>query len=257
MNKSALFCVMVAILGWVGGSQALTGFDISKQMCEGGFTSQSLWNCFANDGYGFTVIEAINGGLGMTQTISSCVFGASNAGMYVSLYGWFCPNCRGMSDAYSTGYNTIMNLKSQSILPGVNYTYFYIDVEECDPDDDCWTDDYTTNQNYLVSLAQGAIDAGAPLGIYASPYEWKLLFGSDSWSNPTLTQLPLVCFETFEFIFVFFQTNIQLYSFVVTLLLSSMNSGMQIGMVWFFFLFSFFFFLFSFFFSHFHFSLLF
>lgn|SRR3989338_6809252 len=86
MNKIQIL-LAVWVLGFVA-AHALTGFDISKFDCEGGFSSYSLWNCFANEGYGFTVIEAINGGLGMTQTISSCVAGASNAGLYVSLYGW-------------------------------------------------------------------------------------------------------------------------------------------------------------------------
>lgn len=97
-----------------------------------------------------------------------------------------------MSDPYSTAYNAIINLKNQNIHPGVNYTYFYIDVEECDPDDDCWSTDYSVNQNYLISLVQGAQAAGASVGIYASTYEWKLLFGSDSWSSSALTPLPLV-----------------------------------------------------------------
>ena len=177
-------------------SSALTGFDISQQECQAGFSGLGLWECFADDGFGFAVIEAIQGGNGMTSTIQNCVSGASVSGMAVSLYGWFCPLCYGMSSGYNAAYNAINNLKAQNIYPGVNYTYFYMDVEECDPTDDCWSD-YTTNKNFLVDLVQGAQDAGASVGIYASPYEWKLLFGSDSWTNPIFDGLPLVFFLLF------------------------------------------------------------
>ena len=170
--------------------QCLTGFDISLSDCNGQFSSDSVWSCFANSGFGFAVIESVDGGLGMTSSIYSCVQGAARNGMAVSLYGWFCPNCAGQSDAYSTAYNVITSLKSQGINPGQNYTYFYIDVEECDPTDDCWNS-YSTNQQYLLDLVSGAQAAGASVGIYSSDYEWKLLFGSDTWSNSQLTALPL------------------------------------------------------------------
>lgn len=58
---------------------------------------------------------------------------ARNAGLAISLYGWFCPNCAGQADAYRTARNVILDLKAKGIVPGVNYTYFYIDFEDCDP----------------------------------------------------------------------------------------------------------------------------
>lgn len=180
----------VLLLTLTFSCHGLVGFDISLQDCEGGFSSHSTWNCFANEGFGFAVIQAVQGGNGETTTITSCVSGASRAGMYVSLYGWFCPNCYGQSNAYNTAYNVISDLKDKGIYPGRNYTYFYIDVEECDPLDNCW-DDYATNRQYLLDLVAGAQDAGASVAIYSSNYEWKLLFGSDSWSDPSLTALPL------------------------------------------------------------------
>ena len=169
---------------------ALVGFDISLQDCNGAFSSYSTWRCMVDDGFTFAVIQAVQGGNGMTGEISNCVIGAAGNGMYVSIYGWFCPNCYGQSNAYSTAYNVISNLKNKGIYPGLNYTYFYIDVEECDPLDDCWQD-AATNRQYLLDLVSGAQAAGASVGIYSSPYEWNLVMGSDSWSDPALTALPL------------------------------------------------------------------
>ena len=169
---------------------ALVGFDVSLADCNAAFSSPSTWGCMAKSGFGFTVIEAVDGGLGMTTHIANCVAGAAANGMFVSLYGWFCPNCSGQSNAYNTAYNVITNLKNEGIHPGVNYTYFYIDVEECDPSDDCWQS-ASTNQQYLLNLVAGAQAAGASVGIYSSDYEWNLVMGSDSWSSPQLTALPL------------------------------------------------------------------
>ena len=170
-------------------AQSMTGFDISLQMCDNDFYTSTRWQCFAKNGYGFAVIQAIQGGNGMTTKISQCVASAANEGFALSLYGWFCPNCRGQSNAYQTAYNTIINLKNQGVYPGKNYTYFYIDVEECDPDDDCFSKTKSVNQQYVLDLVQGVKDAGASPAIYASNYEWNLLMGS--WSDSRLYNLPL------------------------------------------------------------------
>jgi hypothetical protein len=172
-------------------AQAMTGFDISLQMCDNAFYTSTYWNCFAKNGYGFAVIQAVQGGNGMTTKISQCVASAKNQGFALSLYGWFCPYCRGQSNAYQTGYNTIVNLKNQGLYPGKNYTYFYIDVEECDPDDDCFSRTPSVNQQYILDLVQGVKDAGASPAIYASNYEWNLLMGSASWTDSRLSSLPL------------------------------------------------------------------
>jgi hypothetical protein len=120
----------ILVLSLLSLSAAMTGFDISKQMCEGSFSGSSVWNCFAKNGDGFGVIQAIQGGNGMTTTVSSCVSAGKSQGFALSLYGWFCPYCRNQANAYQTAYNTIINLKNQGIYPGSNYTYFYIDVED-------------------------------------------------------------------------------------------------------------------------------
>jgi hypothetical protein len=146
----------------------------------------------ASSGFQFAVIESVNGGLGNTANIASCIHGASSAGYYVSVYGFFCPNCRGQTDGYSAGYNAVTYLTSQGIYPYVNFTYFYVDVEECDPSDDCWQEpNYNANKQYLLNVVRGIQDAGASAGIYSSYYEWNLVFGSASWSDPALTALPL------------------------------------------------------------------
>lgn len=180
---------VLSLYAWVG--QAMTGFDISLQMCNSDFSTSNLWNCFKNNGFGFSVIQAVQGGNGATANIKQCVSSAAHQGFAVSLYGWFCPNCRGQSDAYQTGYNAILNLKNQGIYPGTNYTYFYIDVEECDPDDDCFSKTPSVNQQYILDLVKGVQDGGAKAAIYASPYEWNLLMGSTSWTDSRLSSLPL------------------------------------------------------------------
>ena len=190
MRKTSIILLLAVIFFYANNVKGMTGFDISLQDCNGAYSSDLIWACFADSGFGFSVIESVQGGNGMTSSIKSCVGGASRNGLYVSLYGWFCPNCYGQSDAYSTAYNVIKDLKSQGIYPTQNYTYFYIDVEECDPLDNCWQT-YDVNKQYLLDLVSGAQDAGASVGIYSSDYEWKLLFGSDSWSSPNLTALPL------------------------------------------------------------------
>jgi len=175
---------------FIGAYLSLTGFDYSLQDCNSGSFSPSTYNCFKNNGFGFTVIQAVQGGNGQTQNIVNCLANAANAGFYVSLYGWFCPQCSGQSNAYNTAYNVIMSLKKKGIIPGQNYTYFYVDVEDCDPNDDCWGT-HAVNRQYVIDLVRGIRAAGASPAIYASPYEWNLLMGDPNWSNPSLSSLPL------------------------------------------------------------------
>jgi len=126
----------------------------------------------------------------MTSQISNCVDQASSYGFALSLYGWFCPVCHGQSDGYSAGLSTMQTLASKGILPGRDFTYFYVDVEDCDPDDDCWLD-FATNQQYVLDVVAGLQAGGASVGIYASPYEWQLLMGSSTWKSAALASLPL------------------------------------------------------------------
>jgi hypothetical protein len=186
-----VFLAVIGLLACIQSVAGMAGFDISLQMCNSDFYTSTYWNCFRNNGYGFSVIQAAQGGNGMTSKISQCVAQAHNAGFAVSLYGWFCPYCRNQADAYSTGYNTIMNLKNQGLYPGSNYTYFYVDVEECDPDDDCFSRTPSVNQQYILDIVRGIQDAGASAAIYASPYEWNLLMGSSAWKDSRLYSLPL------------------------------------------------------------------
>jgi GH25 family lysozyme M1 (1,4-beta-N-acetylmuramidase) len=83
----------------------------------------------------------------------------------------------------------MQNLAAQGVQPG-NFTYFYVDVEECDPQDNCWQT-AAVNRQYLLDVVKGLQDGGASVGIYASTYEWNLVMGSDLWSSPALTALPL------------------------------------------------------------------
>lgn len=171
-------------------ASAMVGFDTSLQDCNDYLFHQSYWNCFANNGFQFAVLQAAQGGNGMTAKIAQCVQNAVDNGFYISLYGWFCPVCYGMEDGYSFAKKLIVDLKNIGLYPGQNYTYFYVDIEDCDPDDNCWLN-YTTNQAYVKSVVRGLQDGGASVGLYASQYEWNKLFGSVQWSDPALANLPI------------------------------------------------------------------
>lgn len=171
-------------------ASAMLGFDISLQDCNGAFSTPDPWTCFGNSGYGFGVIQAVQGGNGMTKAVTQCVGNAAAAGFAVSLYGFFCPVCEGQTDGVNAGLTVMQTLKSQGILPGLNFTYFYVDVEDCDPYDNCW-ESSAVNQLYLLDVVQGLQQGGASVAIYASPYEWQKLMGDAGWSNPALTSLPL------------------------------------------------------------------
>jgi hypothetical protein len=92
---------------------SLKGFDMSLQMCNGGAFTPSTFQCFKNNGFGFSVIQSIQGGNGNTKNIVQCLRNAVNAGFAVSLYGWMCPRCNGQANAYQTGYNAIESLKKK------------------------------------------------------------------------------------------------------------------------------------------------
>jgi GH25 family lysozyme M1 (1,4-beta-N-acetylmuramidase) len=168
----------------------LLGFDISLEQCNARYTSPEIWQCHRKEGKGFAVIEAVQGYHGVTTNIGACVQNARNNGFAVSLYGWFCPVCTGQADGYLAAKNALLQIRQQQgLVPGVNFTYFYVDVEDCDPDDDCWQTPQQ-NQQYVLNLVEGVRAAGATPAIYVSSYEWKLLFGMlDPVGN--LSSLPL------------------------------------------------------------------
>ena len=58
----------------------------------------------------------------------------------------------------------MQTLASKGILPGRDFTYFYVDVEDCDPDDDCWLD-FATNQQYVLDVVAGLQAGGASVGL--------------------------------------------------------------------------------------------
>lgn len=170
----------------------LRGFDISLEQCDGPFASASVWSCFAEAGFSFVVIEAVQGSHGVAPNIISCVRLAQQAGLEVFLYGWFCPVCASQSSGSDTARDTIAALQGLGLHAGVNYsTPFWIDVENCDPYDNCWLASFDANRAYLESLVGSFTSRGALVGIYASPYEWQHLLGSSGFTDSAFSGLPL------------------------------------------------------------------
>ena len=188
-SLSTLAYIISIIIIIIHHGHALRGFDISLEQCDATYNTAAAWNCLRNEGFGFAVIEAVQGGHNVTADIVACVKSAATAGFALSLYGWFCPVCRGQEDPYYTGRNAIQTLRAQGLESGRDYLYFYIDVEDCDPDDDCWLS-AKENQDYVLSLAAGVQAAGASAAIYASPYEWNKVMGDAGWKS-NLSSLPL------------------------------------------------------------------
>jgi len=156
------------------------GIDISGQDCDGSSWKSAVeFPCFASKGKDFAIIEAIQGGYGPTTSIAYCASQAHLAGLAVSLYAFMCPNCRGNNPPATVAAALVNNLKNK----GVNYTYMYIDVEQCSG---CWNS-YAANVAFLKQVISGAQSAGARIAIYSNAYEWGAVTGGDT----SFSQYPL------------------------------------------------------------------
>jgi len=129
----------------------------------------SDWQCLANSGYNFAVIQAWSGGYGLNSDIGTCISNAYQAGFaHVDVYGFFCPNCDGNNppnDAIS---------QIVSAVDGTGYGMLWVDVESCEG---CWSEDGASNCDYVQSVVSAGQSAGATVAMYSSAYEWSITVG--------------------------------------------------------------------------------
>jgi len=162
------------VIEWDGPTSPLAGnhgIDISKDTCDGSsWVSAQQWPCFKSKGKNFGVVEAFNGGSGDTQSIAHCVSEGHKAGLAMSVYAFFCPNCGGNNNPPETAAaNLVHHLKSL----GVEYEYLWLDVELCDG---CWND-APANADFVRGLVKGVLSAGGKVAIYTNAYEWESVTG--------------------------------------------------------------------------------
>eukprot|EP01111_Echinosteliopsis_oligospora_P012727 TRINITY_DN439_c0_g1_i1.p1 TRINITY_DN439_c0_g1~~TRINITY_DN439_c0_g1_i1.p1 ORF type:complete len:232 (-),score=68.24 TRINITY_DN439_c0_g1_i1:49-744(-) len=166
----------LCVLACVKTSTAVYGIDLSAELCAN--TDASTWQCLAQQGYSFAIIQGWQGGYGLNTNLAACVANAWAAGFaHVDVYIFFCPECSGNSESSPVD---LLNYMSQN---NVQYGMLWFDIEQCDG---CW-DDAGSNANFIAAGVQNAQNAGAVVGMYSSEYEWGATVGGYS----GLSNLPL------------------------------------------------------------------
>ena len=152
------------------GIPGIFGVDVDSQTAKA--TSQDLWACMQVKGnYSFAVLEAWQGGFGMTEDLAKALENAWGAGFHnVDLYAFMCPNCK---DNGVEGVELLINYLKTN---GAKYGRIWMDVEQCDG---CWSVNLTANCVWIKELAQKYLDLGTTLGVYASMMSWETVVGVD------------------------------------------------------------------------------
>jgi hypothetical protein len=158
----------LALVALVTRSEAALGIDVSIFECPK--LALSDWQCMANNGKSFAIIEVWNGGYQWDSSSADCVANAWAAGFaHVDVYAFLCPNCGGNNPCSSAMNQIVSNLRGQ----GINFGQLWIDVEQCDG---CWND-ADSNVAYIKDCVSTAQSLGVTVGIYSSYYEWQQTVG--------------------------------------------------------------------------------
>jgi len=129
------------------------------------------FQCLVGQGYAFAVLQAWQGGYGMTTNVGQNVHNAFTAGMaHCDVYIFMCPNCDNNGNAADV-VNTVVNN-----LSGVPYGMIWFDIEQCSG---CWGA-AATNAQYMADAVNTAVGRGVHVGIYSSEYEWSATVGTFS-----------------------------------------------------------------------------
>eukprot|EP01027_Heterolobosea_sp_BB2_P020524 GEZU01029282.1.p1 GENE.GEZU01029282.1~~GEZU01029282.1.p1 ORF type:complete len:228 (-),score=70.04 GEZU01029282.1:131-814(-) len=171
------FALLVVLATFFAQSEAAYGIDVSSAICQS--LTADDWNCLAQQGNSFAIIQIWDGGYQINQNLANCVANAWNAGFaHVDIYGFFCPNCDG-----NDPQNAINQIKDYVNDNGVTFGQLWIDVEQCSG---CWND-ADSNCNYVGNIISTAQNEGFNVGVYSSENAWSTTVGGCS----AFTDLPL------------------------------------------------------------------
>eukprot|EP01103_Thecamoeba_quadrilineata_P004952 TRINITY_DN14815_c0_g1_i1.p1 TRINITY_DN14815_c0_g1~~TRINITY_DN14815_c0_g1_i1.p1 ORF type:complete len:225 (-),score=26.52 TRINITY_DN14815_c0_g1_i1:79-753(-) len=161
----ALLISLVLLASLVNFSVATLGTDISSA------TSIDTFSCLAANGYTFVIIRCWCSFGGTDPNCPHSIYNAWDGGMS-DVDAYIFP-CAGQS-ASSQVDQTIQYLQSYQC----KYGMIWFDIET-NPSPGCgWSEDLSSNCDYMGQLLQAAVAAGASPGVYASEYMWSIIMGS-------------------------------------------------------------------------------
>jgi len=160
---SSVISTIIIIFALMQISLGNKGVDVSVAV------SSTSWTCLKSNGMSFMVARAWKSYGAFDSNAPNNLKNARSAGIsYTDVYMFPC-----RSQSATTQVNSML-----SGLSGSSYGMVWIDVEE-NPSSGCgWGTDYTSNCNYVASIASALKAKGVSVGIYSSQYEWELVMGS-------------------------------------------------------------------------------
>jgi len=174
MFKTLLLVSMIAACAF-----ATMGVDFSSFQ---GSPSQSVFNCFKQNGKNFLINQIWSGGYGINANFVANWQKAKAAGIqYIDAYAYICNNCAGNTPANICG-------KIKSTLPSGFDGMVWIDLENCSG---CWVGSYADRMNFAQSVANQCHANGLKLGIYSGMGAWESVFGSAGYDGGSLKNYPL------------------------------------------------------------------
>jgi GH25 family lysozyme M1 (1,4-beta-N-acetylmuramidase) len=174
-----MFLRIITLILGLGAAFATTGFDISVYS---GAVSTGTFQCMANNGYVFAIIEAWTGGYTLNVNYPQNWRNAKAGGLsYVDIYAFVCNQCYGNTP-------TAIAAAIKASLPSGFNGMLWLDIEPCSG---CWSSDGNQNLQFVDSVAAACQSAGFNLGVYSSYYSWQSVMGSATASTSRLSALPL------------------------------------------------------------------
>jgi len=150
------------------------GVDISSYQ---GAVAQSTFECFAQNGKEFLIIQVWQGGYEINANFAGNYDRAKAAGIqYIDAYAFICNNCAG-----NTACNICASIKGN--LPSGFSGQVWLDIETCSG---CWTGSSADRLSFIESVSSTCSGEGLKMAIYSGQGSWEGVFGSASFSAGSL-----------------------------------------------------------------------
>jgi len=147
-----------------------------------GAPSQDTFNCLAENGKEFLIVQIWEGGYGINSDFVGNWQKAKAAGIqYVDGYAFVCNNCD------NNDPENVCSSIRQTLPDGFD-GMIWLDIEDCD---DCWVGSYDDRMGFVQSVASACQNAGLHLGVYSGMGSWGQVFGSSDYDAGSLKQYPL------------------------------------------------------------------
>ncbi|KAE9549598.1 hypothetical protein FO519_007194 [Halicephalobus sp. NKZ332] len=164
---------LIFLVGFLVGSEAAIGFDAI------GSISTSTFTCLANAGHSFFVsrVYRSNGKIdtdGVQNIITARKAGFSDVDAYI--FPCLSSSCPSAAQQVTDALNAINKA-------GATIGRLWLDVEILS-----WPSSTSSNQQFVLSMAQTAANMGASVGIYSNYNNWQSIVGAN-WNG--VSQYPL------------------------------------------------------------------